>query len=124
MPAADITEAIENVVEAVLGNTDTANYQSWLEIYGTDNPTSGPPFFPFDRGIPDQRTVSDWEIPSLEVLSQLPAPANPFNETEAQLVIDIVFRTCEAVEAAQIAGRITQDQEDAVVDQYNIAWPF
>ena len=121
MAVADITEAINDVVRRIDANDTRNDFDNWLEIFGASNPTSGPPFFPFDRSIPDQRTVSDWEVVSRNVRSSL--PATPFDAQEFQTVVDVVFRTCEAVRAAQIAGRISSDQEDAVVDQYNIAFP-
>ena len=84
-------------------------------------PTGSAPFCPVDEAKADQRTVRNWQIPSQRVRGELPiGAAFPW---QSQTVIDVVNRTLQAVKFARQDGRISQDQEDGVVAQYNIAWP-
>jgi hypothetical protein len=122
MAVANIDDAIRFTPTNVYGQADLgAALDSWVAIFGPTLPTSGPPYYPFDEQSEDQRTCRNWWIPSRRVRGEL--PSSGWLEPDYEKVIDLVSDTLFAVKYARINGRITQDQEDAVVDQYNIAWP-
>jgi hypothetical protein len=118
MPAANIDEAIADVVTNVIIKAPVmaTALSLWLVIFG---PTISNPF---DENKPGQRTVRDWQVPTRRAFGEIPdTGVSPDWLTEE--IISIVNATLEAVRAANAAGRISQAQEDDTVAQYNIAWP-
>lgn len=114
MPVATLQEAIDEVAVNVTNNASNANFDTWLEIFG-DNviPT-------LKRDTLNQRTVSNWLMPSLALQESL---SNPVVQTDISEVINNVFRILSAVQAAEAANRITPAQAAMVLAQYNLAWP-
>ncbi|MBT8453018.1 MAG: hypothetical protein KJO40_13700 [Deltaproteobacteria bacterium] len=122
--AADIDEAIELVVVNVLSEQATMDValSTWLVIFGPQlTPTGSAPFFPLDENKPAERTVRDWQVPTRRTLGEVPA-GGVAPDWLAEEVITVVNRTLQATKFARLDGRITQDQEDGVVYQYNQAW--
>ena len=119
--AANIQEAIDDVVQSGLGAP--TQWDDWMvSMYtpaGFAIVAVGSATFWAESNI-DQRTVFDWVIPSL--VTQRIITALGFTVESQNLVINNLVRTLLAVQAAQIASRITQDQEDTVVAAYNAAF--
>jgi hypothetical protein len=71
----------------------------------------------------NQRTVRDWVAPSFVALGMIEGTglgqSTPFSASQ---VVDAVFRTLNAVKFAEINGRITTVQRDAVVTLYTATW--
>ena len=126
MPAAaDIDEAINLVVTNTVlrqsAGTLNASYVLWLNVFGENLPTSGPPFFPFAESSLENRVARNWQFDSNILLAGLPAdPDTTF--VDASRTADNLFRMLNAVRTAQIDGDITVAQRDAIVSQYNLAW--
>jgi hypothetical protein len=116
MAVGTLQGALRTVVPNVDANNNLTQYNLWLDIFGQ---SVSPPF---NNRVVNQRTVTNWIYPSLEVRDELPS-AGDFSNQETEAVIDIVFRTLSAVIAAEDAGRISAAQADMVLDQYNLAWP-
>jgi hypothetical protein len=121
--AADIQEAIDDVVNnIVVGNIQT-DYGTWITGMFTEAGFNalavGSAKF-WDKGSKDERTVFDWAVPSLR--TQRTINAQGTTVLTKDLAINIVLRTLLAVQAATVATRITQDQEDTVVAAYNAAF--
>jgi len=114
MAAATLQDAIDDVVINVVNNASTANFATWLEIFGSQVAA------PLGRDTIDQRSVSNWLMPSLLLQSSF---SNPVIPEDIQGMINNVFRILEATQVAEAAGRITAAQAQMVLDQYNIAWP-
>lgn len=121
--AADIQEAIDDVVENLVFPPIGGQYPDWMTNMftkpGFDALAVGDAQFWASDNV-DQRTVFDWVIPSL--LTQRIITADGSTVLTTNLAIQVVLRTLLAVQAAQIASRITQDQEDTVVAAYNDAF--
>jgi hypothetical protein len=116
--AVDIDEAIRDCDQDVAAKIATllATMNTWIAgmfmsvtaIFGPDREPNA-----------DQRTVRDWVAPSIVARNTIEAPASVFAVT---VVVDAVFRTLNAVKFAQINGRITTAQRDAVVALYTATW--
>jgi hypothetical protein len=122
--AVNIQEAIDEVAANVLNHAGTldSSMDTWLVIFGPLLTKTGTaPYYPFDEEDAGERTVRNWQIPSLRIRGELPAGVSQF--WQAETVIDVVNRTLEATKFARQNGYISQNQEDSVVYQYNQAWP-
>lgn len=74
----------------------------------------------FNEGIPEQRTVRNWYVPSTVVELSIATPATNSN---LQDVISIITKTLEAAIAAENAARITPAQATNLENTYNSIWP-
>jgi hypothetical protein len=130
MAVANITEAIDEVIEAIFSEAFIANpgtlrasFVRWMDVFGQTLPGGVAPLNESSLG---NRTVRNWQFQSLIVLNNLPADPNA-TRVDFQRVAEVVYRTCSAARQATIAGDITAAQEGGVgtgiVGQYNIAWP-
>lgn len=121
--AANIQEALDQVVENVSAFPIVTPYNDWMTNMFTPAGFSalavGNATF-WDEKNADQRTVFDWVIPGL--LTQRNINDQGDDVLTRNLAIEIVNSTLLAVQAAQDANRITQDQEDTVVAAYNDAF--
>lgn len=121
--AANIQEAIDDVVRDIHTPNSTAPYNAWMvnmfTPIGFKALAVGDATF-WDANNADQRTVFDWVIPSLITQREINAAGDSVLTRNRE--INIVQRTLLAVQAAQNANRITQDQEDTVVAAYNDAF--
>ena len=119
---ANIQEAIDDIVPNVFfgGNVE---YDAWMismfTPVGFGVVAVGSAEF-WDAQSVDQRTVFDWVVPSLNIQRLVNAAGNGIESSN--LRINIVLRVLLAVQAAQDATRISQDQEDTVVAAYNAAF--
>ena len=120
--AANIQQAIDEVV-LNLSASIPGPYAAWMASMftpaGFTIVATGAAKF-WDGQIADQRTVYDWAIPSL--LTQRTINEQGDSVLTRNLAIGVVLRTLLAVQAANAASRITQDQEDTVVAAYNAAF--
>jgi hypothetical protein len=121
--AANIQDAIDQVVVNIHFPNSVTPYNDWMVNMFTPAGFAalavGSAEF-WDKSSRDQRTVFDWVIPSLITQRQI----NEMGDSmlTRNMEIDVVVRTLYAVQAAQNASRITQDQEDTVVAAYNAAF--
>ena len=123
-PAANIDEAIDLIPSNVTGKSATllASMNTWLVVFDESQPPFPAPGAPFDAANREQRSVRDWFGPSLLVRDQIDISTLGLQELSLARVMDVLLRTLQAVKYAQIAGRVTADQETSVVTQYNAAW--
>lgn len=124
MPAAaDIQEAIDLVVVNLSSPNVLPDYQKWLANMftpaGFNALAVGSAQF-WDAKNSEQRTVFDWVIPTL--ITNRKINAQGASVLSNNLAIDVVLRTLLGVQAATDKNRITQDQEDTVVEAYNDAF--
>jgi hypothetical protein len=124
MPAAaNIQQAIDDIVVNLSFPNSVQPYNDWMtNVFtpaGFEALAVGDAKF-WDAQIPDQRTVFDWVVPSLLIQRQINASGDSL--LTRNLEIEVVLRTLLAVQVANIANRITQDQEDTVVAAYNAAF--
>jgi hypothetical protein len=121
--AANIQEAIDDVVLNVHFPNSVTPYNDWMVNMftpaGFDALAVGSAQF-WDAASLDERTVFDWIIPSLITQRKINAVGDSMLTRNQE--IDVVVRVLFAVQAATIASRITQDQEDTVVAAYNAAF--
>lgn len=125
--AADIDEAIRDCDVDIAAISESAvrslfnEMVAWIQGMFTDPATAI--FSNTFEANADQRTVRDWVAPSFLALETIEGPGNldstPFS---AASVIDVVFRTLNAVKFAEINGRISTAQRDAVVVLYTARW--
>lgn len=109
----DITAISESAVRSLFNEM-----RDWIRNVFT-SPTA---IFPNDENA-DQRTVKDWAGSSFLAFQIIEGPGNTDSTPySAAAVIDVVFRTLNAVKFATIAGRITSAQETAVVAEYTTRW--
>jgi hypothetical protein len=121
-PVANIQQAIDEIVTNLQGSP-TTEFQTWFEgVFteaGFDSLAVGTATF-WAKENPDQRTVFDWVIPSLRAKREILDIGDSVESTNIE--INVVLRTLLAVQASTAASRITQDQEDTVVEAYNAAF--
>ena len=119
--AADIDEAIADVVEDVSNNLDLARMNLWLVTFTAAIPGPG---VAFNEESLDERSVRNWYAPTIFIRDQLQSGVlGVIGESLSVIrVASIVSRTLFATKLARINSRITQDQEDSVVAQYTVAW--
>jgi hypothetical protein len=121
--AANIQEAIDNVVRDIHFPNSVAPYNDWMvnmfTVSGFEALAVGSAQF-WDANSADQRTVFDWIIPSLITQREINAAGDSVLTRNREIAV--VSRTLKAVQAATIANRITQDQEDTVVAAYNASF--
>jgi hypothetical protein len=114
MAAPTLEVAILRVAIDATNNASKANFDTWLQIFGDQvSPTLG-------RNTLNQRTVSNWFMPSLITQETIETPVTLTNISD---MINNVFRILSATLASQTAGRISVAQGDMVLAQYNLAWP-
>lgn len=123
-PAANIDEAIELIPSNVIGKAGTllAAMNTWLVVFDEAQPPFPAPGAPLDATNREQRSVRDWFGPSILARDQIDITTLGLQEQSLSRVMEVLFRALQAVKYAQIAGRITADQETSVVTQYNAAW--
>lgn len=121
--SANITQAIDEVVANIVSKRTTlrTSFLLWLNVFGETLPTSGPPFSPLEERSLGNRSVRNWQPISRVLLERIPVDPTA-GRLDTERVIDIVFRTANAVKFAEIAGDITTAQRDAILAQYNLAW--
>lgn len=116
MPVLSINAALNEVVRLVNDNPNLAAYNTWLSVFGQQTAD------PLNSLVFNQRSVTNWLMPSLEVRDQLPT-AGTFTNQQIELVIDVVYRMLSATKAARAANRISAAQEASVLAQFNLAFP-
>lgn len=121
--AANIQEAIDEVVldigSPAIIPTLPARTQTWIDEMFTAASFNPPGDF-WDNNTAEQRSVFDWVVPNLVAQNEILIIGN--NQLAQNVLINVVLRTLLATQAAQIAGRITADQETSVVTAYTNAW--
>ena len=119
MPAATITEAIEDVVRSVMNQADIpAAFNGWQTIFLPGTLTTD-----LDENDPQQRTVRNWKIPSLWVSGEIPA-AGAIPDWQSQLVMEVLLRTLNAVRTGVTNGYITAQQETDILAAWNLWFPY
>lgn len=126
--AANIQEAIDRIAEFIGTWSGTVPVPDqvptrmvvWLnQMFLTPSLFPGPGT-PWLRDSALQRSVFDWSVPTIQASAQIQAQGN--GQLSGNLAINVVLRTLLAVQAAQLAGRITAAQRDSVVTIWNAAW--
>ena len=124
--ATSIQDAINKVALSLIPPTNIAvQFPVWRKSMFTPTgwaaipPGLGSGTAPFwDGQLPNERTVFDWVIPTLIAERNITVSSI----LTQNIAINVVARTLLAVQAARAAGRITQDQENTVVDAFNAAF--
>jgi hypothetical protein len=121
--AANIQEAINNVVRDIHFPNSVEPYNNWISNMFTPQGFKalavGSAKF-WDAQSANDRSVFDWVVPSL--LTQREINKGGDSVLTRNREIQIVLRTLLAAQAATVANRISQDQEDTVVAAYNAAF--
>jgi len=120
---ANIQEAINEIVDNLVSPGAIVQMDAWVSKMftpaGFATVAVGSATF-WKAANADERTVFNWAVPTLRDQRLITTGGNSVLTTN--ILIDTVLRTLLAVQAANIANRITQDQEDTVVAAYNAAF--
>ena len=121
-PATDIDEAIAFSADAIA----TVSYDPAASLsvqFALWIPGTFTTIFPPEENSTKTRTVTDWLGAHLLSQNQIEGPGNTDSGVVGtSAVIGSVTRVLSAVKFANINNYITQAQEDAMVDLFNLLW--